>query len=165
LEIPGAAESAATGINRTGVIAGYYKDAAGAFSGFVHHTDGTIETFTAHGHDTYATGINDSGTIVGRLVVNSIERGFIRSPHGKITTFDVPGAVYTEPQAVNASGAIAGMLYSDGYAHGFVRSPDGTYTIRPILFMEPTCSASTRTALLWAATIMPIFILTVLFGR
>jgi len=54
--------------------------------------------------------------------------GFLRSAAGTITTFDVPGAPTTQPQAINTSGQIAG-LYTDssGVLHGFIRTGN-TYT-------------------------------------
>ena len=44
-----------------------------------------------------------------------------------IITFDVPGALNTQPQAINNSGAITGgYRASDGTVHGFLRAPDGS---------------------------------------
>jgi hypothetical protein len=103
----------------------------------------TIITFDAPGADTkpgdnngtYTTGINASGAITGSYQdTNDAYHGFLRSPKGKFTTFDAPGAsnsAYygTSPGAINDLGAITGS-YTDatGYTHGFLRSPDGKFT-------------------------------------
>jgi hypothetical protein len=74
--------------------------------------------------------------------------GFLRTPDGRITTFDAPGAGNeavvpgyqgspggvmssqgTYPISINPAGAIAGFYYgSNNVAHGFLRSPDGKFT-------------------------------------
>jgi hypothetical protein len=103
----------------------------------------TIITFDAPGADTkpgdnngtYTTGINASGAITGSYQdTNDAYHGFLRSPEGKFTTFDAPGAsnsAYygTSPGAINDLGVITGS-YTDakGYTHGFLRSPDGRFT-------------------------------------
>jgi hypothetical protein len=103
----------------------------------------TIITFDAPGADTkpgdnngtYSSAINAVGAITGSyLDTNSAFHGFLRSPDGKFTTFEAPGAstsAYngTSPSAINDLGAITGS-YTDatGYNHGFLRSPDGKFT-------------------------------------
>jgi probable HAF family extracellular repeat protein len=75
---------------------------------------------------TEASGINDSGQIVGvyRDAVGS--HGFLFE-NGSYTTLDVPGSTYTEAHGINASGQIVGN-YSDGHTtHGFLLD-NGTYT-------------------------------------
>ena len=99
-------------------------------------------TFDAPGADTkpgddngtYATGINAWGAITGSYQdTNSAFHGFVRSPDGKFTTFEAPGASVspfngTSPSSINDLGAIAGY-YTDanGVSHGFLRSPDGKF--------------------------------------
>jgi len=102
-----------------------------------------IITFDAPGADTnpgdnngtYPSGINAWGAITGSYQdTNNVFHGFLRSPHGKFTTFEAPGADTgpyngTSPTSINDLGAITGN-YADanGFAHGFVRSPDGKFT-------------------------------------
>jgi len=91
---------------------------------------------------TESTGINLWGTIVGDVTDNNGgTHGFLRSPDGKFTEFDAPGAnpapeyncLYgaggTCPSAINDLGVVAG---SDGDAngvfHGFLRLPGGSIT-------------------------------------
>ena len=78
---------------------------------------------------------------------NNVVHGFLRSPEGEITTFDVPGAgnenvpgYYltgsliltgqgTYAYSINSAGTIAGFYFdSSNVAHGFLRDPDGKFT-------------------------------------
>ena len=62
--------------------------------------------------------------------------GFLRSPGGKFTTFEAPGADTTpgsfngtSPSSINDLGVITGSYYdANGFSHGFLRSPDGKFT-------------------------------------
>lgn len=57
--------------------------------------------------------------------------GFVRSPEGKFTSFDVPGVggYGTTPIAINFEGAVVGYYTDSGYLfHAFLRSSDGTFT-------------------------------------
>lgn len=103
----------------------------------------SIITFDAPGADTkpgdnngtYSSGINASGAITGSYQdTNNAFHGFLRSPDGKFTTFEAPGAdtgAYngTSPAAINDLGVITGA-YTDAnsVSHGFLRSPDGKFT-------------------------------------
>jgi hypothetical protein len=85
--------------------------------------------------------INDWGEISGYyLDANNVFHGYIRSPEGKFTSFDAPGAdmspqpdpfetAGTFPKGMNDAGAITGV-YTDasGGVHGFLRSPEGAFT-------------------------------------
>ena len=66
---------------------------------------------------TVATGINDSGQVIGYYGgLQSGRRGFVRDASGGITLFDVPATTDTAPAAINASGQIAGAIFGDGPA-------------------------------------------------
>jgi hypothetical protein len=72
--------------------------------------------------------VNDAGAVVGWFYDSSVvAHAFVRSPSGKITQFDVPGAGNGSSQgtyaiANNASGEITGVYVdSSGVSHGFVR--------------------------------------------
>lgn len=77
-----------------------------------------------------AAGINNAGQAVGGYAINdSTENthGFLRSARGTVTTFDVRGAISTNPNAINSAGEIAGSFKdAGGRVHGFIRSADGT---------------------------------------
>ena len=112
-------------------------------SSVVNAQEPRIITFDAPGADTkpgdnngtYSSGINASGAITGSYQdTNETYHGFLRSPDGKFTTFEVPGAdtgAYngTSPAAINDLGVITGSYYdASGFGHGFLRSPDGKFT-------------------------------------
>jgi hypothetical protein len=152
IDVPGAGTGASQGtgcfsytdcsvlINNSGTITGYFLDTNNVYHGFVRSRDGKFTTFDAPGADTKAgdfngtlpNAINDAGAITGEYYdANNEEHGFLRSPEGKFTTFDVkdgaPGT--TSPIALNLDGAIVGYyLDQNGVFRGFLRRPDGTFS-------------------------------------
>jgi hypothetical protein len=55
--------------------------------------------------------------------------GFLRTPDGTITTFDVPGAAGTRGNSINPAGEITGTYFDESFVtHGFLRARDGTFT-------------------------------------
>jgi hypothetical protein len=77
-------------------------------------------------------GLNDWGAITGYyLDANNVYHGFVRSPQGKVTTFDAPGADLTPgdyngtfPVSINDQGAITGYyLDAKNVNHGFLLLP------------------------------------------
>ena len=96
----------------------------------------TIITFAVPGaQSTVANDINASGTITGSAYrrirqFQVLQFGFLRSPDGSFTTFNVGHSLPTYSISINPEGAITGH-YSDlpnGANHGFLRAPDGTIT-------------------------------------
>jgi hypothetical protein len=94
-----------TAINKAGAITGYYTVANGRTFGFVRRPGGTFETFDVPGTFitvlpeifgfpvsslTPASSMNDKGAITGSYSDNSGSHGFVRSPEGIITSFDLP---------------------------------------------------------------------------
>jgi hypothetical protein len=119
-----------TGINKMGVIAGYYRD-GGAYHSFVRAPDGTITALgDVGGGSTFTTAINTKGAITGYYWDQFQDgHGFLRKPDGKVVTFDVSGALATLPVGINSGGAVAGGYFDSGHAgHGFVRDANGTIT-------------------------------------
>jgi uncharacterized membrane protein len=124
-------------INNSGAITGYYLDANNVFHGFLRSPEGTFINFEALGADTTANdfngtlpnAINDAGAITGIYYdVNNVGHGFLRSPEGAFTTFDVPGSIFTNPIALNPESAIVGRYVDEsGVTHAFLRRPDGTF--------------------------------------
>ena len=98
---------------------------------------GTFITIDAPGaaQGTYASAISPAGDITGSYTdIIGVAHGFLRSAHGRITTFDAPGAgtsAYegTSASAINLAGAITGT-YTDAneLEHGFLRNRDGAFT-------------------------------------
>jgi uncharacterized membrane protein len=124
-------------INDRGAITGYYLDANNVYHGFLRSPEGTFTNFEAPGSDTnpndfngtLPNAINDCGAITGSYYdVNNVGHGFLRSPDGAFTTFDVPGSVYTNPIALNLEGAVVGYyLNQNDVIRAFLRRPDGTF--------------------------------------
>lgn len=146
-DVPGADMTAGSnngtfpaGINNWAAITGYYVDVKDVYYGFLRSPDGGLTSFQAPGADTTAgsfngtdpTGINDLGAITGEYWdVSGTGHGFLRSPDGKFTTFDAPGAggYGTTPLAINLGGAVVGYYSDSNFAfHAFLRSPDGKFT-------------------------------------
>ena len=115
-----------TGINKEGIIVGYYGATRGLppMHGFIRGVHGTIDTFDVPGSDiTQPVAINAAGEIAGVYYFGTgdiYRGGFVRSAAGDMTTY--PGI----PEAINARGDIAGWSFlSTGFEQGFVRFPEG----------------------------------------
>ena len=134
-----------TAMNLVGTITGNYLDAYGVSHGFVRNPNGTFTTFDAPGagivsfdsNGTFPMGINLLGTVAGYYNdSNLVSHCFIRTPDGKITTFDVPGADLNPADqlgsivtGINVLGTVSGYYFdSSSLSHGFLRTPDGNFT-------------------------------------
>ena len=129
VNFPGTKQQAASGINDSGQIVGYYADSSNVIHGYMQSggTFTTIDVPFSGAASTGAFGINNSGQIVGYWNDVSTSHGFLLSG-GTYTSMDYPGAVFTIANAINNLGDIVG-IYSDtsGAYHGFLLS-GGTYT-------------------------------------
>jgi hypothetical protein len=120
-DVPGSFGSWPAGINRTGQIIGQYSQ-----NGTMQGVRGFLwsgDNFTTLADPAYEPrGINDAGWIVGSYGdANSINHGFIRSPGGVFSTFDVPGATHTLISGINNHNWISGWYrHNDDICHGFV---------------------------------------------
>jgi hypothetical protein len=134
-------------INRQGIVSGCFSDANSVYQGFVRAPGGAISTFRVPGEGTQEgqgiscafalvfTGsvlaMNSAGVVTGAYFdANFTGHGFLRTPWGSITRFNVPGALATIPTSINAWGAVAGTysIAAGPVDRGFVRSPDGNFT-------------------------------------
>jgi len=126
------------GISPNGTIVGFVQDNNALTHGFIRTPFGKYSTFdvpdegTTVGswQGTFAMDMNQAGTITGwYLDGNSSVHGFLMTPHGRITSFDAPGAstaawLGTQPYTINSAGVITGFYYdSSGVSHGFVGLP------------------------------------------
>jgi hypothetical protein len=147
-DAPGAGTGANQGtfavdINFGGSVIGYTIDDNTVFHGFLRECGGKTTILNAPGagsvsgseQGTVAYSINAEGTIAGLYQdVNFLNHGFIRSPEGHYTTFDVPGAGTGAGQGtfavdINGLGVVAGYFAdASSQFHGFTRSPSGTFT-------------------------------------
>ena len=141
----------ATAINANGAVVGYNAEGEGVYDGYVWHPDGwsallvvpnpphsTPDCFTS----TFPEGINAPGTIVGwfNTRCDPVNTGFVLSPSGVYTSFQVPGALVASPMfnytstdphwlSIDQAGDVTGSyIDTRGAQHGFVRNPYGTVT-------------------------------------
>ena len=155
-----------SGINQSGVITGFTRDANAARHGFLRAPDGSITVFDdpaagtcstscgtiGPGQGTRAYSINAAGTITGFYSDNSGRcHGYVRAANGAFTQIDAPDAgTGPFPQGtfpseftaagINPTGAITGFYVDASSAqHGFVRAPTGI-----IAEFDPTGSIFTN---------------------
>jgi len=151
-----------TTINFEGTSVGNFMDNSGNFVGhdLIRHPDGALTAFEAPGAGKgtnqgtgcpgCALGLNQFGAIAGTYSdKNSVNHGFLRSPDGKFTTFDAPGAGTGGgqgtgcpsdcPTSLNDWSAITGnYIDANNVLHGYLRSPNGT-----IITVDPSGSVFT----------------------
>jgi probable HAF family extracellular repeat protein len=118
---PGSAGIAATGINNSGEIVGWFGSPV--THGFLY-TGGSLTTIDVPGADpvTQAIGINDRGQIAGWFTTTSVVstdplffyHGFLYTG-GSFTTIDVPGSKVNGTFGINNSGQIAGYFDDGGF--------------------------------------------------
>lgn len=131
----------ASPVNELGAIAGLYIDPSNVTHGFIRSPSGGFTDFDVPGAGPYGIGctsdcplgLNDQGAITSSYPdANNVYHGFLRSPEGKITSFDAPGANTTPgsysgtyPYSINDAGEITGS-YQDlnNVVHGFVLLPN-----------------------------------------
>ena len=159
-DAPGAGTGAgqgtfANGMNNSGAITGFIRDANAARHAFLRAPDGTFTIFDdpgagtcsmscgtiGNGQGTRAYAINPSGQITGFYTDNSARcHGFVRAANGTFTQIDAPDAgTGPFPQGtfpseftaggINPAGAITGFYVdASSVQHGFVRAPNGVIT-------------------------------------
>jgi probable HAF family extracellular repeat protein len=99
------------GLNSNGDYVGYCEGSDSNVAGFTH-IGGVDQSFAVFGLQTYPTGINDSGTIVGFFNdASGFEHGFI-STAGTATQFDFPGSPRTAIRGVNNRGSLTGVTFN-----------------------------------------------------
>jgi len=150
------------GLNPAGAIAGWYVDDNWVGHGYVRDPHGKITTFDPPGNGTgmyqgvsmnspttLVHSINPAGEITGWYVdSNDAYHGFLRDPHGKITTFDAPGAVgLTMPLSINPEGTIVGVYCDENTCPGFLRDRHGSFTTfqAPVAGTQATGAADINT--------------------
>jgi probable HAF family extracellular repeat protein len=127
IDYPGASQTDVWGINNSGTLVGFYRDATGThgFSGSLGSLTPINVSFPT-ASSTEAFGINDAGTIVGRYLDGAAEHGF-KDAGGIFTSIDFPVTLSfltqnsTDAFGINNSGNIVGV-YTDatGTRHGFL---------------------------------------------
>ena len=130
-------------IDLLGNIVGFYFDVNSVGYGFLRDPRGNITKIDAPGADhtagsfngTFCVGVIPTGEVEGVYVdINGVLHGFIRSPQGKYTTYNVPAAGTgpgqgTLPESNDDFGDIAGNYFDpNGVSHGFLRNLNGSLT-------------------------------------
>lgn len=119
---PGSDETAAYGMNKSGVLAGSY-----GFAGFLYSA-GAYTNVVVEGQPAPLSDINDSGYYVGIYGKPGVFTAFMASPSGRITTLQYPGGYYTAPVWIKNSGEIIGT-YEDQFQrlHTFLYNAKSGY--------------------------------------
>lgn len=108
IDVPGAKDTFAAGINDLGTIVGSFEDKAGHLHGFVDNAGHFSKVDVPGAAWTEITGINNLGQMVGDYGSSSgSARGFLDS-WGHISTIDMPGATGTSLGGINDWGEIVG---------------------------------------------------------
>ena len=114
-------------------IVGDYIGDDDAYHGFLRAKNGAITVLDAPGAmHTFASDINDGGTIAGDYEDDKGDHGYIRSADGTFTTFDAPGGSASGDIAarINNLGEAEGdFSNADGVQHGLIRNPDGSVVV------------------------------------
>ncbi len=119
VDLPGTTFNQILGLNNRGQAAGFFQDGNGNAHGYVHEPDGSFLVLPIP--NSTATGINDSGAVVGfTQPISTTSNGFLWQ-NGKQSTLDYPGSTFTQPFGENNKGDIVGT-YTDsgGVGHGFL---------------------------------------------
>jgi hypothetical protein len=152
-EVPGAGDGeeegtscpgCSVGLNFFGATAGYYTDSNDLQHVYLRSFTGQATAFDTPGDPSLGTncfsdcplGLNDRGAVTGLyLDANHVSHGFLRTPDGKVSSFDVPGAASvaaeapwywmgTLPVSINDEGVITGYyIDANNVSHGFVLVP------------------------------------------
>ena len=128
-DVPGAEHTFSQGLNDTGVIVGYYVDAANTAHAFIRDAGGysTFQVFDEF--NAIANGINNAGQITGFYFrEDNGWSGFVKSGDA-YSVFDVPGASFTIPTAINDAGLIVGTWQDGAGSHGFLKDGATYYDI------------------------------------
>jgi uncharacterized membrane protein len=142
IDIPGGSFTTPWGINDSGQIVGFYTKPDLTFGGFRREPDGGITRIEVPGASyTTPNDINDRGQIVGAYldsdaapnpdgtIPRNALHGFLWKD-GRITRFDVPRSIYTQPFGINNRGQVSGGYYdAAGGEHGFLLSKGGFTTL------------------------------------
>jgi len=123
IDDPAGVDTVAEGINDLGYVVGFYRkktDLGFAISFLLHN--GKFTAFSFPGADpgtTAATGINNSGVIVGSYEIKFSHHGFMVK-NGHFSSIDFPGAAETQVFKISSDGDIVGT-YSmpSGVSNGF----------------------------------------------
>ncbi len=123
VQIPGAIDVQAQGINLAGQVAGTYATEPGDIHhGFIRNSDDSIVTIDVFANEgTVLLGINTNGQTVGR----SGNHGFIRNPDGSVITINFPQS--SSPTGLTGI-SDNGQTVGGGGSMTFLRDVNGAFT-------------------------------------
>jgi probable HAF family extracellular repeat protein len=124
---PGVQWSAAYGLNNTGTIVGDGQLANGTFRGMVWNPDGSVtELGTFGGASSQATGVNDSGEVVGFASLSDGYQNAFAEIGGTMIDLGTLGGGSSYAYGINDTGEIVGYSWlADGSQSAFLYD-DGT---------------------------------------
>ena len=112
IDFPGASDTGAYAINNKGQIVGFYGDANHSHAFVLTHDDYKTIDPPGRWKGVAATGINDSGSIVGwNLSEHNLYWGF-RYSNGVFQAIRVPGQLSSFGGSVNDDGVVVGTFFS-----------------------------------------------------
>ena len=140
IDVPGAAQTQAFGINARGVVVGEYTDSAGKVHGF-RWDRGRFTTVDIPGAAlTSVADINSGGQMVGVYAdPTGAVHGFLLDGRDLLTV-DVPGVAVTFPFGINDRRDIVGFTFSDPAA-----PPAGAFLRRKGTFTSVAVPGAART--------------------
>jgi hypothetical protein len=136
-DFPQAQYTNVTGINKKGVIAGYFGDASGQH-GFTYGPKKEAVTIDVpDSNRLVVTSINDPGTATGAYWKGTTEYGFIRDATGEFTTLDkwegVPAPEGHEQgtfaSQINSSGVVVGYYFTTDLVGALCPTANSDFTI------------------------------------
>lgn len=128
--VMGPVNSAATDINKDGVVVGTYPFSPAITHGFLNRGKGLVDLGTLGGTSSNAVAINDNGEVLGNWVTaGGQQRGFIYSRGRQRDIGVIPGRLtrYTDINNGGYITAIGAIADSFNGPHSFLRSPAGTF--------------------------------------
>lgn len=130
IDVPGAAETIAYGVNARGEIVGAYWDADGTSHNFLLR-NGVFKTIKFPGAAAMfaARGINARGDIIGNFLDSKgRETGYLLSD-GKFQRIQHPEFPVTLVTSINNAGDIVGLYGDDNSAYTFIRTRNGKFHV------------------------------------
>jgi uncharacterized membrane protein len=134
------------GINHTGDIAGYFRDAKDKWHGFVLRAGAFTTIDYPRAKYTEAWRINDSGQVAGRYAGADGNYHLYRLTNGQFESFDVPGAVQTAPAGYSHVGGLNNFgdivnAYASGSPFNNLSNPNVFGNVHGVLLSGGTFTA------------------------
>jgi probable HAF family extracellular repeat protein len=113
IDVPGAAQTQAVGVNNLGRVVGEYQNSDGTYHGFLWHKGRFVTIDLPGAAATSLVDINDRGQILGAYLDRAGGLHGLLLDRGRFTTFDAPSVKFTFPRDINNRGQIVGFTLDD----------------------------------------------------